>query len=70
MSDKPKYQACTYQSRKGARWRDGLAKVEEFGLSSVLFIVDAETGDRMKTVWDYRLAEGPAKHLFFGEIDA
>lgn len=63
-----RFQACQYQAGKGDAWRDGIARVPSFGVSDVSWIIDAENGNRMPTVWDYHLAEGPCKHIVTREV--
>lgn len=59
-----KFQACRYKENKGdIAWRDGIARIQSFGESSVVWIVDAENGSRFPTVWDYRLTDGACKHI-------
>ena len=58
-----KFQLCTYTSKRGADWKQGLASMKAFGLCDVKFIVDAETGERPKRVYDYRLMEGPLCYI-------
>ena len=57
------FQACTYQAKQGDDWRIGIARVKCFGVSDVSWIVDAATGEKHKSMWDYRLTEGACKHI-------
>lgn len=63
-----KYQACVYTTSRVSEARSGLARVKEFDLSDVEWIIDAETGRRINDCWNYRLKSGPMAYLQTEEL--
>ena len=57
-----KLQACEFSSKRYKPFEPGVAKVKNFGTYEVEWIVDS-AGKKQKTVWTYRLIEGPLKYL-------
>lgn len=49
-----KIQLCDFKRSEGSVRERGIAFVENFGISSVLFIID-EAGNKLPDVWDYDL---------------
>lgn len=55
-----KFQACTYTRTKADSRHFGIAKLNlSFGDCDVAWIVDAETGEKQKKIWEYWLLDQP-----------
>jgi hypothetical protein len=48
------YQRCSYQTKSGGKWFQGIARVAAFDCNDVSFILN-EKGNKVRSVYDYRL---------------
>jgi len=58
-----KVQACIYKSNKSAKWKEGIAFLQDFDMCDVEFIV-SKTGHKLDhSPYQYKLRRGPLQYI-------
>jgi hypothetical protein len=58
-----KFQRCIFKREKESKWEDGIASLNfGWGCHDVTWIVDAD-GNKLESVHDYKLVDGPGCYI-------